>query len=165
MIIGNSVIRMTRRKVPSSKKIKQWYIAEIVIEILVENDPRNVVHVNTVLVKAADDEDAYQKALKLGYRWNGKPYLNPAGKLVRMRLVGLRGLDHVYDKLTHGCELMYEEHVRVSQKRLSALVTKKSDLNLFRRKAGGNDHNRPDYSSGEIARDYEEYVKRVKSGK
>jgi hypothetical protein len=148
-----------------SKQVKKWYIADLTIEIVVERDPRNVVHVNTVLISAADNEDAYVKALELGRRIVGKPYLNPAGKRVQSKFVGLRGLDLVHDPLTHGCELMYEEHVRVSRKRVSAYVTKKSDLNLFRRRSEDRKYDRPDYSSGKIARDYKEYVKRFESRK
>jgi hypothetical protein len=149
---------------PRSKQTRQWYVADIIIEIVVQRDPRNVVHINTVLVRAANDEEAYLKAIELGRRQAGDSYLNPAGKRVQTKFVGLRGLDLVHDPLTHGCEIMYEERVRVSRKQLSALVTKKSDLNLFRRRSEDKNDNRPDYSCGEIARDYEDYVKRVTSG-
>src|SRR5262245_3783975 len=148
-----------------STQTKQWYVADIVIEIVVESDPRNVVHVNTVLVRAADNEDAYRRAFELGRRVVGRPYLNPAGKYVRSKFLGLRGLDLVHDRLTHGCEIMYEEYVRVSRRKIAAMVTKKSELNLFRRRSEQTENDRPDYSCGEIGRAYQDYVRDFKSRK
>ena len=44
----------------------KWFIAEIVEEITVEDDPRNVVHVNYNLIRADSPEEAYEKSLELG---------------------------------------------------------------------------------------------------
>jgi hypothetical protein len=55
--------------IPKSAK---WYLAEIVQQITVEGDSRNVVHTNLVLVRADSPEDAYQK------RWSwGLPESSP----------------------------------------------------------------------------------------
>lgn len=60
---------------PRSKQTRQWYVADIIIEIVVQRDPRNVVHINTVLVRAANDEEAYLKAIELG-RSAGRGFLS-----------------------------------------------------------------------------------------
>jgi len=39
-------------------KDTRWYLADIVLEIIIEDDPRNVVHVNTHLVEAESPEQA-----------------------------------------------------------------------------------------------------------
>ncbi len=44
----------------------KWYLADIVEQIAVEDDPRHVVHTNTVLIRADSPEDAYAKAVELG---------------------------------------------------------------------------------------------------
>ena len=48
------------------KKDHGWYLAEEVLEIRVEGDPRNVVHVNTRLLQAKDGEQAYARAAEFG---------------------------------------------------------------------------------------------------
>ncbi len=59
----------------------EWYIAEIVMEIRVEGDPRNGVHRNLVLIRAVLPEDAYKKALAVG-KEGEITYTNPSGKAV-----------------------------------------------------------------------------------
>ncbi len=44
----------------------KWYLADIVQQITVEDEPRNVVHTNLVLIRADSPEEAYQKAIELG---------------------------------------------------------------------------------------------------
>jgi hypothetical protein len=44
----------------------KWYLAEIVEEITVEEDSRNVVHRNLHLIRADSPEEAYRKAIELG---------------------------------------------------------------------------------------------------
>ncbi|WP_127081917.1 DUF4288 domain-containing protein [Dulcicalothrix desertica] len=48
---------------------------------MVEENPRNVVHVNIVLVRADSPEEAFDKAEELG-RENEHTYLNPNHKTV-----------------------------------------------------------------------------------
>ena len=92
--------------IPESAK---WYLADIVQEITVEGDPRNVVHTNLVLVRADSPEDAYQKALELGIAGD-QSYENPYGKRVTFRFRGLHDLNVIHDELEHGAELIYREH-------------------------------------------------------
>lgn len=66
---------------------EQWYLAEIVEEIRVETDPRNVVHINLVLVRAHSKSDAWAKAIELG-RGGEANYTNPAGKRVTVTFSG-----------------------------------------------------------------------------
>ena len=44
----------------------KWYLADIVLQIAVDDDPRSVVHINLVLIRADSPEEAYEKALALG---------------------------------------------------------------------------------------------------
>jgi hypothetical protein len=129
-----------------------WFVADVVIEITVEGESRNVVHINTLLVSANRPEEAWDKACELGARDAGEPYLNPAGRLVTSRFVGLRSLDVVHDALEHGAELYFEEIIGVDAATLARLRRDKSELSIFR--APSEDRDCPDYSSGEIERDF-----------
>ena len=92
-------------------KDAEWYPAEIVQELTVANDPRNVVWRNLTLVHADSPDDAYAQAVALGQSGDTE-YLNPAGKLVTTRFQGLSFLDVIHDPLEHGAELMFQSSVR-----------------------------------------------------
>src|SRR5690348_13398603 len=108
----------------------KWYLAEIVEEITVQDDPRNVVHKNVVLIRAECPEDAYQKALELG---NGKNtcYENPDGKRVEIRFRGLHDLQVIHDELEHGAELTYSEEIGMDEEALYTWVSPKEELGVF----------------------------------
>ena len=78
--------------IPESAK---WYLAEIVEEIIVEGDARNVVHTNLVLVRADSPEEAYEKAVQLGTAVE-MSYENLAGKRVTFRFRGLHDLNVIH---------------------------------------------------------------------
>ncbi len=138
------------------RKMK-WFVADLVMEIKVEGDARNVVHVNTVLVHAEDIEHAYKRSVELGRSQTWKPYSNPAGRKVSTRFVGLGFLGDVSGPLEHGVELVYAEHVGVGKAKLARMVRSKKDLLMPPQKR--KHRNTPDYANGEVARDYENYVK------
>ncbi len=141
------------RRLPKTK----WFVADLVMEIKVEGDARNVVHINTVLVRARSLEHAYQRSLKLGTSQAGKPDLNPVGRKVSTRFVGLGFLGDVSGPLEHGVELVYAEHVGVRRAKLARMVRTKKDLLMPPEKR--KQQNTPDYANGKIARDYENYLK------
>lgn len=132
-------------------KDAEWFLAEIVQELTVEGDPRNVVWRNLTLVHANSPEDAYDQALQLG-RSGDTEYPNPAGKLVRIRFQGLSFLDVICDPLEHGAELSFQENLGLSPAELEQLVLPKERLQLFQptvRPEG------PDVASAEIIREVE----------
>ncbi len=132
--------------VPADAK---WFIAEIVEEITVEGDPRNVVHVNFNLIRADSPEEAYAKSLELGKQCETE-YDNPDGKRVQIRFRGLRNLGVVYDELEHGAELMYEERIGVSPDELQNCVRPKEQLDVFIPWEPPDFTRAPDYGSKEI---------------
>ncbi len=74
-------------------------------------------------------------------------YLNPAGRRVTFKFVGLGNLNVVHDKLEDGAELVYEQRIVKSVGASRRLVRKRTELSVFqptRRSAG------PDYSSGQV---------------
>jgi hypothetical protein len=124
----------------------QWYIAELVMEITVVNDPRNVVHRNLMLLKAGSADEAYDKALRLG-KEGETSYLNPAGKLVRIAFIGVADLDLVQEDLEDGAELTFYYRVGVPSDEVKSLIPPRDGLRAFRppKRAEG-----PDYASAEV---------------
>ncbi len=123
-----------------------WFIAELVMEITVSGDSRNVVHHNHVLIRASSNEEAYSKAALLGGRGE-TAYKNPAGEAVRIRFVGIADLDEILDPLEDGAEVLFRYTVDVSKQELESLIPDKARLRVFApktRSAG------PDYASAEI---------------
>jgi Domain of unknown function (DUF4288) len=113
--------------IPKSAK---WYLADIVQQITVEGDLRNVVHTNLVLVRADSPEEAYQKALELGAAGD-QSYENPDGKRVTFRFRGLRDLNVIHGELEHGAELTYSEDLDLDEAAIREWVTPKGDLGVF----------------------------------
>jgi hypothetical protein len=129
-------------------KDAEWYLAEIVQELTVAEDPRNVVWRNLTLVHASFPEDAYAQAISLGESGDTE-YLNPAGKRVTVRFRGLSYLDVIHDALEHGAELMFHSNVGVGLDDLQKLLRSKEELQLFLpiERAEG-----PNVASGEIVK-------------
>jgi hypothetical protein len=130
----------------------RWYLADIVLEHVIEGERRNLVHVNRHLVEAASPEEAYKKASKLG-RENQLRYLNTDGMRVRLKFRGLRELNVIHDDLEDGAELSYEEVVAVPESTLKRWATPKKELGVFaprRPRRGG-----PNYMPLTIMRELE----------
>jgi hypothetical protein len=128
-------------------KKAEWYWAEVIEEIKVERDHRNVVHRNIMLIRADSPNEAYEKALNLGKQHEGS-YKNPAGAAVHTTFRGLGGLGLIYDNLEDGAELLYKENIEVSPEQLQKWICPKDQLSLFRPEERSDI--RPDYSSKEI---------------
>jgi hypothetical protein len=111
-------------------KDARWYLADVVLEHTVEDDPRNVVHVNTHLIEARSPQQAYEKAVALGHEAE-LVYANTDGKQVRITFLGLRQLSVIHDDLEDGAELAYSESVGVPEEALRTWVKPKERLNVF----------------------------------
>src|SRR5437867_8039774 len=108
----------------------KWYLAEIVEEITVEGDPRNVVHTNLVLVRADSPEEAHERSLALG-KQGETSYENLAGKRVTITFRGLHDLNVIHDELEHGGELSFTRTIGMSQDDLAKWVPPKEQLGVF----------------------------------
>ncbi|MEO7885186.1 MAG: DUF4288 domain-containing protein [Polaromonas sp.] len=133
----------------------EWYLADLIIEIRVEKDPRCVVHINTVLVHANSPTDAYEKALTLGAEQASSTYLNPAGQRVNSRFIGLKDLAVIHEKLEHGAELFFVERTDFQPGDASSLAQTKEKLSVF---LDAEPSVGVDYSSGQIAEDYKKII-------
>ena len=129
----------------------KWWIADLIEEITVQGERRNVVHRNTVLIRANSADEAHRKALGLGREGN-TTYENPARQKVRIRFRGIAHLDVIHDKLEHGAELTFERKTGVSLKQIKRWVKAKHQLEAFLPPACElrRSRPRPDYASREV---------------
>jgi hypothetical protein len=137
------IMKATMAYIPESA---EWYLAEIVEEIIVEGDSRHIVHTNLVLIQAKTPEQAHDKAMELGTA-REQSYENPDGKAVKFRFRGLHDLNVIHDKLEHGAELIYWANLDWDESAIRGWVTSKENLGAFKpisRSTG------PNYSSGKI---------------
>ena len=132
--------------IPKSAK---WNLATIVLEITVEDDPRNIVHRNLTLVRADSPEEAYQKAMHLGAVVN-QPYDNPAGKRVTTRFRRLYELIVIHDELEHGSELSYREDISADESVVQQWVSPKEELAVFQPIMRVE---KPDYGSADVVKE------------
>ena len=127
----------------------KWYLADIVEEIRVDGDHRNVVHTNQTLIRADSPDEAYRKAIALGKRGNMK-HKNLEGKMVTIRFRGLRDLKVIHDELEHGAEISFSEDIAVSEKRIRTWISSMRKLAVF---APIQAPSGPNYVDGEIMRE------------
>jgi hypothetical protein len=107
-----------------------WYVADLVFEFTIEGDARNVVHVNTHLIKAHSPDQAHQKANDLGAAGE-HAYANTQGKAVRKTFRGLRDLAAIDDELEDGVELFFEEKVAITEDELRQWIRPREELSIF----------------------------------
>jgi hypothetical protein len=95
-----------------------WYIGSYFLRFIVIGEDRNddperkfTVWENTVLVKADNLDEAYDKVVAIG-REHAEPYKNGLGEDVRWAFEGVADLLPVYEKLEDGCEVMWGEKKR-----------------------------------------------------
>lgn len=127
----------------------KWYLADVVEQITVEDDPRYVVQVNTILIRADSPEEAYEKALERGAGYETS-YQNPEDKLVTTTFRGLYNLTVVSDELEHGAELTYNEYIETDEAEIQKYLYAKEKLGVFapRKTSTG-----PNYISGDVLRE------------
>lgn len=111
-------------------KDAKWYLADVIVQMRIEEEPRSLIHINTVLVRADSPEEAHEKALDLG-RQEERSYENTEGRIVSVVFRGLEELNVIHDELEHGAELAYREKVGLTDEQIGALVTQKAQLGVF----------------------------------
>ena len=132
-------------------KDSKWYLAWLVQEIILDDDPRNIVHTNLMLVRADSPDEAYEKAIELG-KESEISYENPDGKSVIHVFRGLKDLNVIHDGLAHGAELNYEEQIGVSSEEIESMLTPKGRLTIF---SPDDASESPNYMPKDIAEELE----------
>ncbi len=126
-----------------------WYLAELVLEHAIEDEPRNVVHINTHLIRAKSESQAEKKANAKGEE-SAISYKNTDGKNVDLKFRGIRCLYELLDGVQDGAEIIWEEHVSVSEDKIQKWLTPQ-DPKRSRRRARAL----PNYMPEDIMQDLE----------
>ncbi len=121
-------------------------MAEIVQQIVVEDDPGCVVYCNLVLIRGDSPDDAYMKAVELGISQQTS-YENPDGKKVTVTYRGLHGLNVIHEELEHGAELIYDKHTDMDEAAIQRFVRTREELGVF---APRRPSREPDFRSKDI---------------
>ena len=108
----------------------KWYLADVIVQMRIEAEPRSLIHINTILLRADSPEEAHQKALDLG-KQEEHSYENTDGRLVTVVFRGLGELNVIHDQLEHGAELEYRERVGLSEEQIRELVKPTPKLGVF----------------------------------
>lgn len=112
-----------------------WYIGSYLIRLVELGHPDNqdlderfTAWENTVIVKAANMDEAYDKVVKVAQRETA-PYKGGTDeKDMQWTFEGLTELIPVYEALGDGAEIMFREHHPTMLKNLKKLVRDKSAL-------------------------------------
>jgi hypothetical protein len=107
----------------------KWYVADIVEEFRIEGEPDNVVHINSLLIRADSPEEAHEAALLLGH--DDDHYKNVEGKHVTATFRGLRELSAIQGELEHGTELMWSKRTGLTEADMAKLVKPQPRLAVF----------------------------------
>lgn len=118
-------------EMPYIPKNAKWFLADIVLEIKIQGEIDNIVHVNLTLIEAKTSDEAYDRACEVG-KSSEITCENTDGKRVNIKFRGLRDLNVIHDQLAHGSELTYEELIGLNEEQLSGLVNAKQLLSVFR---------------------------------
>jgi hypothetical protein len=108
----------------------QWYVAEVVTHTVIEDDPDSFTTIDTVLLAARTEDDAYKKALEYG-RSCARESLNSDGKRVQIDFRGLRNLFLVTDGLVDGGLLFYEELTGLTDSDIAKIVKPTLEIAAF----------------------------------
>ncbi|WP_454255896.1 DUF4288 domain-containing protein [Pseudomonas sp. Marseille-Q8238] len=112
-----------------------WYVASYLIRFTEINDPNNenqderfISWKNTVVVKASDLNDAYDKIVKIAHE-STKPYLGgPDAVPVQWVFEGITELLPIYEELEDGAEIMWAEYKPRKLKNLKKLVRSRDEF-------------------------------------
>jgi hypothetical protein len=87
-----------------SNKITKWYVATLIVQCRVANEPPSTCDEQIRLIHAVDADHAYEKALWLG-KQEEITYLNEYGETVCWEFIGLENLEELEGRLRDGVEI------------------------------------------------------------
>jgi len=108
----------------------QHYIADLVIEFRIEDEPNRLIHRNATLVFARNPDEAYEEALKLGASQEVS-YVNTDGMGVQCVFRGIAELSHIHEALEHGGELSYREIPDATEAAILKMIGKKEEFSAM----------------------------------
>ncbi|WP_071872761.1 DUF4288 domain-containing protein [Atopomonas hussainii] len=112
-----------------------WYVASYLIRFTEINDPNNedpeemfISWENTIIVRATDLDEAYDKAVKIALETT-EPYLGgPDATPVQWAFEGITELLPIYEELDDGAEIMWAKYRPRKFKNLQKQVRKRNEF-------------------------------------
>jgi hypothetical protein len=94
---------------------------------------RHRVWENTILIKAKGRDLAFQKAEKHARSGSGKwrLYGAPPGRKGRWVYAGITDLLPIYEELSDGAEILWQEHLNMTTATINKRIKKRSQLAVF----------------------------------
>jgi hypothetical protein len=115
-----------------------WWVASYVLRAAWDDEPspdstsKFLVWENTIILRAAERGEAYEKALRLAAESQSEfEDAESRGRKGRWILEGLTSLLPIYDELEDGAEILWEEHEEVPLEKIRSWVKSKTDLEAF----------------------------------
>jgi len=102
-----------------SLETARWYIAELVEELILDGNVKNVIHRKTRVIFADSQEDAYEKALSLSQE-HEPTYLNQTYNVPQVRYWGLNELNLVQEEKS---EILPSKRRTIAHHRKSDMLT------------------------------------------
>lgn len=96
-----------------------WFIAELLIEMRIEKEPQNIVHVNSHLIHAKTIAAAKAKAKAIGKK-SSNSYKNTDGRKVKVIFRGIRDLFELPEGVEDGAEVLWEEYVGLTENKIKS---------------------------------------------
>lgn len=125
-----------RQLINSNTSPVGWYVASYILRFVVLDEDnereskRFKVWENTILIQASSPEEAFQKATAYATK-ESQPYENNQGQPVQFLFEGLTSLLPIYEELSDGAEIIWEERVQ-SLKNIRLRIRSKEALEVFR---------------------------------
>src|ERR1700681_1665233 len=108
----------------------QWYVAEVITHTVIEGGPDAYTTIDTVLLAAGTEDEAYKKAMEYGQSC-AREYLNTDGKRINIDFRGLRNLFFPTDGLVDRGLLFYEELTGLTDSDIAKIVKTKLEMAAF----------------------------------
>lgn len=102
-----------------SPETARWFIAELVEELILDGNVKNVIHRKTRVIFADSHEDAYEKALSLSQE-HEPTYLNQTYNVPQVRYWGLNELSLVQEESS---DVLARKRHTVAHHRKSDMLT------------------------------------------
>ena len=111
-------------------KDMEWFLADVIQQFTFANGDSPSVWVNTHLIRSTSPDEAFNKALIVGERYNDT-YLNTDQVEVTSTFRGLRDLLLIYEPLEDEAEIIWTEYDDLSEEQIAAMITPRERLGAF----------------------------------
>ena len=117
-----------------------WYVASVLVRFEWYDEDKDNLNrrclawENQIIIKAANPEEAYAKAMEHGksHEEHGEAWeVDNEGRKGRWRFEGLTSLLAIYDELEDGAEIVWKEYENRSVKKVKSWAKPKEELEVF----------------------------------